>query len=306
MTLTELRYIVALAQTKHFGKAANACLVSQPTLSVAISKLEAKLGISIFERHPNEIKITPIGDKIISQAQCVIAEANVINEIAKKGKTHCNEPLRIGGIYTLAPYLFPQLIPSLRKAAPDMPQIIHEDFTGNLRTKLQNGDLDVIFISLPFTGQDIVCKTLYDEPFVVLMRKDHPLKNNKTVSGDDLAHENILLLDEGHCFRDQIIEACPQCFKNNGIQQTIKGGSLETLRQLVAAGDGVTILPSSATQIKHYQSILTVKPFTSKTPKRTIALAWRTSFTRTKTIDVLIEALSVCKLNGICLMPDVI
>ncbi len=301
MTLTELRYVVALAQEKHFGKAAKACHVSQPTLSVAIMKLESKLGVSIFERYRDDIRITEIGEKIIAQAKRVLEASLVIREIVDNGKSQLDSPLRIGGVYTVAPYLFPALIPKLKKHAPKMPLLIQEDFTAHLRMKLNRGELDAIFVSLPFTESGVVTRALYEEPFVVLMQKNHALAKQKFVQSSDLAREKVLLLGDGHCLRDQIIARCPQCYHPSDIQQTVAGTSLETLRHMVASGLGITILPSSATQVKHYGASLCVKPFKGKIPKRTVALAWRVSFPRTKAIDTLIRALADCQLDKMCL-----
>ena len=304
MTLTELRYIIALAREKHFGNAAVRCNVTQPTLSVSISKLESTLGVSIFERHHNSLRITPIGEKIVAQAQRALEEVSVISEIANTGKFQLNSPLKIGGIFTIAPYLFPLLIPKINKIAPAMPLIVHEDFTANLRVKLQQGELDAIFIALPFKEKNVVSKVLYDEQLVVLMRKNHPLSHKKAISKNDLEKENILLLGAGHCFRDHVLKICPRCYKAENMQKAIEGTSLETLRHMVASGLGITILPSSATQVKHYNSILCARPFKGNVPHRTIALAWRSSFPRLKAIDAIIKALSECTLNGVCLVTD--
>lgn len=301
MTLIELKYIIALAKTKHFGRAAEACHVSQPTLSVAIKKLESTLGVVIFERHHNDIRITDIGKKIIDQAQHALLEVSKIQEIADSNQSHIDSPLKIGAIYTVAPYLFPALIPVIKKRAPKMPLIIQEDFTENLRLKLQSGELDAIFIALPFNEAGVVKKTLYDEPFVVLMRKNHPLALKKNISKTDLANENVLLLGNKNCFREQVIKSCPPCYDKNGNHQTMENASLETVRHMVASGAGITILPSSATAIKFYNSILCTKPFKTNTPQRTIALAWRAHFPRTKAIDVIIESVSDCHLNGVCI-----
>ncbi|OGT38754.1 MAG: LysR family transcriptional regulator [Gammaproteobacteria bacterium RIFCSPHIGHO2_12_FULL_37_14] len=290
MTVTELRYLIVLAQTKHFGKAAARCHVSQPTLSVAVAKLEKALGVAIFERHHHHLEITKVGEEIILQAQKSLEEINKIKHIAMEGKSQLTESLRIGAIYTVAPYLFPTLIPKLKKIAPKMPLIIHEDFTAQLRTKLQQGELDVVFISLPFNETGIVCKKLYTEPFVVLLQKNHPLAAKTTIQCEALKNENVLLLGEGHCFRNQVIQVCPSCCDASRGQETIEGASLETLRHMVASGMGITILPSTATQIKHYQHLLTIRPFQHKNIERTIALAWRASFPRTKAIDAILQA----------------
>lgn len=307
MTLTELRYAITLAQEKHFGKAAKKCNVSQPTLSVAINKLESKLGVAIFERDRNQVRLTEIGKAIIKQAQQVTEQASQIRKIAQGGKSQVDEPLKIGAIYTIGPYLFPYLIPKLKKLAPSMPLIIQEDYTANLRLKLLQGELDAIFISLPFRESGVVTQPLYDEPFVVLMRKDHYLSKKEKIKTSDLKAEEILLLGEGHCFRDQIIEACPQCYAaDNGMQKAIEGTSIETLRHMVASGIGITVLPCSATQIQYYRSILCTKTFVGKIPQRRIALAWRVSFTRPKAIGALIQGLQESTMQGICLLPTVL
>ena len=304
MTLTELRYAITLAQEKHFGKAAKVCHISQPTLSVAINKLESELGVSIFERDRNNVRVTEIGEQIIAQAQRSLDEVNQIRDIAQGGKSQLNTPLKVGAIYTLGPYLFPNFIPKLKKIAPDMPLLIQEDFTANLRVKLQRGEVDAIFISLPFADPGVVTQPLYDEPFVVLMRKDHPLSKKSSIKPSELKAEEMLLLGEDHCFRSQVIEACPHCHTEAGIQKTIEGTSLETLRHMVASGIGITVLPSTATQIQYYKSILCTKPFAGKIPQRRIALAWRVSFTRPKAIGALIHALHASTMHGICLLPE--
>lgn len=300
MTLVELKYLLALAKEQHFGRAAKQCHVSQPTLSVAINKLESRLDVAIFERHKNSIRITPIGEKLVIQAQRILEEVDAFKVIANSAQNQLDAPLRLGGIYTIAPYLFPNLIPELRKIAPHMPLIINEDFTANLRGKLQRGELDAIFIALPFEEASVVVKPLYEEQFMVLLPKNHSLAQKDAVRRDALRQENTLLLGEGHCFRDQILETCPQCHNPEGMQQTVEGTSLETLRHMVASGMGITILPSTATQVKNYSRSLCVKPFASKAPKRVVALAWRASFPRTKAIDVLIKALDNAKLSSVC------
>ncbi len=300
MTLTELKYILALAQEKHFGRAAIRCHVSQPTLSVAINKLEKSLGITLFERQSNSLRITEIGAQLIEQAQRVTEEADKFCGIARGAIHQLDSPLRLGAIYTVAPYLFPSLIPHLNKLAPNMPLVINENFTKILRTKLMQGELDAIFIALPFDQPAVVVNPLYEEPFVVLMPKSHPLAKKSVIEAKDLITANTLLLGEGHCFRDNIIETCPQCYDANELQQTVEGTSLETLRHMVASGMGITILPCTATAVRNYSKTLCVRPFKSNKPKRTIALAWRSSFPRTKAIDVVIQALRRAKLSQIC------
>lgn len=300
MTLTELRYIVALAQTKHFGKAAKLCHVSQPTLSVAINKLEKSLGCHLFERRPNAVRITSIGEPIIAQAHKVLEEASKIEQLSHKDKDQTSTPLKIGAIYTIGPYLFPALIPKLNKLAPHMPLIIQESYTAVLREKLQTGELDAIIIALPFTEPGVLTKPLYDEKFSILLPKDHPLASKTSIKANQLTNENVLLLGEGHCFRDQIVKLCPQCIQSDNNQQTMEDSSLETLRAMVASGYGITILPNSATHNKAFQSNLITRPFSGKAPQRTVALAWRDSFPRSKAISLLIEALKRSKISEIC------
>ncbi|MBZ9558602.1 MULTISPECIES: hydrogen peroxide-inducible genes activator [Modicisalibacter] len=299
MTLTELRYIVTLAQERHFGRAAERCFVSQPTLSVAVKKLEEELGVALFERSKSTVQVTPLGEKVIEQAQRVLEQASLIRELANEGKDQLSSPIRIGAIYTIGPYLFPYLIPELSRSAPQMPLYIEENFTAELRRKLRSGELDAIIVALPFTEADVVTRALYDEPFEVLMPSGHPWAQKKFIDKDDLARERLLLLGEGHCFRDQILEACPAIgsqLNNPSNTLTAEGGSLETIRHMVASRLGITVLPSSAIGTNHYESgLLESRPFAPEAPSRTVAIAWRASFPRPKAIDALIEAIERCR-----------
>lgn len=303
MTLAELKYILAVAQEKHFGRAASVCFVSQPTLSVAVRKLEEELGVVLFERGAHDVRITAIGEQIIAQAQKVLEEASMIKDLAQGGKQQLKGVLRLGAIYTIGPYLFPHLIPQLQQLAPEMRLEIQEDFTGNFRSKLRQGEVDVAILSLPFTETGIVTLPLYDEPFVVLMPAAHPLQEAAAVTAQQLAKERLLLLGEGHCFREQVLRACPDCLTGeaNPISSaTVAGSSLETIRHMVASGLGCTVLPITAASTDIYaKNILAVKPFVSPTPKRRIALAWRSSFPRPQVIDVLAAAVNACELAGI-------
>ena len=302
MTLTELRYIVAVARERHFGKAARACHVSQPTLSVAIKKLEDELGVAIFERGSNEISLSPVGGRIVQQAQQALEAADNVKQVALQGKNQLAGPLRIGAIYTIGPYLYPELIPLLRKAAPEMPLVVEESYTAVLTEKLKQGELDVIVIALPFAEQGIVTRPLYNEPFVVLLPSSHPLTARKTISSAQLEDENVLLLGKGHCFRDHVLEACPACVPKPGIigdlPHTIEGSSLETIRHMVVSGLGITVLPCTAAGAHSYsQRLVTIRRFGSPVPHRTVALAWRVSFPRPKVIDVLNRAVRGCRLS---------
>lgn len=305
MTLTELRYIVTLAQEQHFGRAAEKCFVSQPTLSIAVKKLEDELGVALFERSKTRVKPTPLGENIVKQAHLVLEQTSAIKDLATAGKDQLNSPLQVGAIFTIGPYLFPHFIPELQKRAPEMPLYVEEGFTATLRKRLRNGELDVIIVALPFTEADVVTQTLYDESFVVLLPKGHPLEANKAIQPSELEQQNILLLGEGHCFRDQIFEACPNLrpsaetdHSKAKIHTAAEGSSLETLRHMVASGLGITILPASAAINTLYNSDqLITRPIAGNVPGRTVALAWRASFPRHKAISVLRQAINQCQLE---------
>ncbi|PJE79750.1 Hydrogen peroxide-inducible genes activator [invertebrate metagenome] len=301
MTLTELRYIVTLAKEQHFGRAAAKCFVSQPTLSVGVKKLETELGVALFERTHSSVRVTPMGRQIVQQAQKVLEETAAVLQLAKSGKDQLRATLRVGAIYTIGPYLFPHLIPQLGRTAPEMPLYIEENFTAVLREKLRNGDMDAIIIALPFSEPEIVVQPLYDESFCVLLPCSHPWVKRKNVDINELPNEKLLLLGEGHCFREQILEACPALVSKQEYGDEVGGieaSSLETIRHMVASGMGISVLPQSAIMDGHYDSgILTSRPFQSPVPRRTVALAWRASFPRTKAIDVLSEALRLCSMT---------
>jgi LysR family hydrogen peroxide-inducible transcriptional activator len=296
MTLTELRYIVTLAQEQHFGRAADRCYVSQPTLSIAVKKLEDELGVALFERTKSRVQPTPLGEQIIAQANLVLEQTAAIKDLADAGKDQLSSPLSVGAIFTIGPYLLPKFIPHLQQIAQRMPLYVEEGYTHNLRKKLRNGELDVIIIALPFSEPDVVTQTLFEEPFVVLMPKNHPLAMQKKVLASELSDQKMLLLGEGHCFRDQVLTTCPNLQPHNDESSKIKtvaeGSSLETLRHMVASGLGITILPLSAAESSLYtQDVLVTRPFEDPAPSRTIALAWRASFPRHKAIDALRKAI---------------
>ena len=304
MTLTELRYIVALAQERHFGKAADRCFVAQPTLSVAIKKLEDRLGVAIFERGKSGVQVTPIGQRIVEQAQRVLEESHKIEDLAHAGKNQLSSPLKLGVIYTVGPYLLPHIIPQLRQMAPDMPLEIEENFTGVLRHRLRDGLLDAIIIALPFKEPDVLTKPMFDEDFEILLPSGHPLTQEKAIPAERLIKEPLLLLGEGHCFRDNIFTTCPNIASasrdpKGRVRTMADGSSLETLRHMVASNLGVTILPQSATGTSLYNDKqVAVRPFAGKAPRRTVALAWRASFPRPKAIDLLETCIRQCKIGS--------
>lgn len=303
MTLQELRFLVALATEKHFHNAAKKCHVSQPTLSIAIKKLENELGVALFERHKNSVRVTNVGEDVVMRAKRVLNEVDILKEVSATNKNQLNSVVKLGAIYTVGPYLLPPLISSLHALYPTLPIEIYENFTSELKKKLVEGELDAILISLPFEVPGIVTKALYKEPFVVLMPKNHPLTQFQSIPEKALSQYNVLMLGEGHCFRSQVISSCPTCFSQNTTShsihwKTVEGGSLETLRHMVVTGIGITILPRSAVQYTpDYENLLTVRPLRGLTPYRTIALAWRDSFTRIKAIDALLKAYTNCSLK---------
>ncbi len=233
MTLTELKYIVAVARERHFGKAAEACFVSQPTLSVAVKKLEEELELKLFERSANEVTVTPLGEEVVRQAQSVLEQAANIREIAKRGKDPLAGALRLGVIYTIAPYLLPDLVKNVIAKTPQMPLMLQENFTVKLLEMLRTGEIDCAILAEPFPDTGLAVAPLYDEPFVAAIPNDHPLAKFKTLSAEQLKAETMLLLGTGHCFRDHVLEVCPEFarFSSNaeGIRRSFEGSSLETI-----------------------------------------------------------------------------
>ena len=299
MTLTELRYIVAVARERHFGHAAQTCFVSQPTLSVAIKKLEEELGVTLFERGPGEVSVTPVGQRVVEQAQRVLEEASRVKELAAAGHDPLAGTLRLGSIYTIGPYLLPKLIPVLRRMAPAMQLMIQENFTHKLAEALKQGEVDVILVALPFSESGVSTRALYDEPFLVALPQGHALEKKKHISSDELAKESLLLLGSGHCFRDQVLDLCSnvQRSKRGALARTLEGGSLETIRQMVASGVGVTVLPATSVQPGDSSGdLIRIRPFARPVPDRRVVLAWRKSFPRPQAIEALRQAILACDL----------
>ena len=298
MTLTELRYVVAVARERHFGRAAETCFVSQPTLSVAVKKLEEELGVTLFERGPGEVSVTPAGQKIVEQAQRVLEEATRIKDIAAAGRDPLAGPLRLGAIYTIGPYLLPKLIPILRRTAPAMQLYIQENFTHRLGEALKSGEVDVIVIALPFDEPGVETRAVYDEPFLVAIPKGHPWEARKRVTSEELTRESLLLLGEGHCFRDQVLEFCHtmRSRDRSPLARTVEGGSLETIRQMVASGVGVTVLPATSVNGNSASELIHILPFARPVPSRRVGLAWRRSFPRPEAVEALRKSILACNL----------
>jgi LysR family hydrogen peroxide-inducible transcriptional activator len=305
MTLTELKYIVAVARARHFGHAAEACFVAQPTLSVAIKKLEDELGVTLFERGGSEVSVTPIGAQIVAQAERVLEQTAAIKELAKQNKDPLSGPLRLGVIYTIGPYLLPPLVKNLIEHVPQMPLVLQENFTVKLLDLLRQGELDAAIMALPLPEHGMAVQPLYDEPFVVAMPKNHPWSTRKEIAAEDLKSETMLLLGTGHCFRDQVLEVCPEMARfssspDNGMQRTFEGSSLETIRHMVASGIGLTVLPrASVPDMKDPNGMLTFVPFKDPVPSRRVVIVWRKSFTRRAAIDAVVKAVADCGLPGV-------
>ncbi len=297
MTLTELKYIVALARERHFGRAAEKCFVSQPTLSVAVKKLEDELGVILFERGQNEVRATPVGEHIVAQAERVLAEANLVKELADAAGDPLAGPLRLGAIYTIGPYLLPKLVPLLKERAPKMPMMIEENFTDRLVESLKRGDLDVAVLELPIAEPGLVAQPVYDEAFRVLVPVGHPWAKKKTVTPGELLDQPLLMLGRGNCFRDQVLDLCNAA--GEGGPQVLEGSSLETIRHMVASGVGITVMPATAVDtLPKTDPLLRVRPFADPQPSRRVGLVWRASFPRHQAIDLLRRALLDCRLPG--------
>jgi LysR family hydrogen peroxide-inducible transcriptional activator len=297
MTLTDLKYIVALARERHFGRAAESCFVSQPTLSVAVKKLEDELGVVLFERSPQEVRTTPVGERIVAQAERVLGEAARLTEMAAAGKNSLVGPLRLGVIYTIGPWLLPRLVPLLHQRAPEMPLLLEENYTHRLVEKLKSVELDVAILALPLVEQGLVSQGVYDEAFCVLAPAGHPGVGAGPVDAEHLLDQPLLMLGRGNCFRDQVLDLCTPA--REGGPQVLEGGSLQTIRHMVASGVGLTVMPASAVaDIADDDPLLRVKPFRSPAPTRRVGMVWRATFPRHRAIDVLRQALLDCRMPG--------
>lgn len=313
MTLTELKYIVAVARERHFGKAAEACFVSQPTLSVAVKKLEEELDVKLFERSANEVTVTALGSDIVRQAQSVLEQAAAIKELAKRGKNPLAGALALGVIYTISPYLLPDLVRQMIRRTPEMPLMLQENFTVKLLEMLRTGEIDCAILAEPFPDAGLAMAPLYDEPFMAAVPSNHALARQTHVTSDQLKNETMLLLGAGHCFRDHVLEVCPEFarFSSNaeGIRKSFEGSSLETIKHMVAAGMGVTLVPRLSVpkealeprpkRKRDEDPFIKYLPFEGDAPKRRVVLTWRRSFTRYEAIAALRNAIYACELPGV-------
>ena len=276
MNLRDLKYLVALAELRHFGKAAEACFVSQPTLSMQIRKLEEELGVALFERAPRKVMLTPAGQDMVQRARRVLAEVDQMKEAARRSKDPEAGVLRLGVFPTLGPYLLPHVVPQLRERFPQLELQLVEEKSDILLQRLREGRLDAALLALPLHDEQLHAQFLFEEPFVFAAPAQHPLAQGDALSIDALTDETLLLLEDGHCLRDQALDVC----RLSGAQEKagFRATSLETLRQMVAAGAGVTLLPALAVHAPVAQPRnIRVVPFRDPPPSRRIALVWRKS-----------------------------
>ncbi len=283
MNLRDLKYIVEVDAEKHFAKAAQKCFVSQPALSMQIKKLEDEIGVQIFERGNNDILTTEVGKKIIQKAQKILFEASEMKKIAENFKDPFAGEFRIGAFPTLSPYLFPKITQKISKKFLKLKLLLIEEKTDELIKKLQNGELDASFIAMPILGNDFESEKIFEEPFLLAVPKNHELSKKKKITKADLHGKSLMLLEEGHCLRNQALEACStlEAFEKEDFRAT----SLETLRQMVIAGVGITLMPRISKQKEDKISYIEI----INAPRRTIGLCWRKGYVKKGLIKEIIK-----------------
>ena len=292
MTLSELRFVVSVAQEKNFRRAAAKSFVSQPALSLAIKKIENELGVLIFERNRMGISLTTVGEKIVNQAQIVLEEVDKIKAISAAERNTQQVEVKLGLIYSIAPYLLPSIIPLVKNSSPEIILEAEEDITTNLIKKLEEGSIDAAIIALPFVVPGIETQPLYDEPFKVLIPKKHPWNNKQKINAKDLKNEKILLLDNTHCFSMQVSEACPGISDKAEVQV---GTSLETIRNMVSSNLGISILPQSATANNYSNDLINILPFESPIPFRRVAMAFRQGSSKQSSLVKIVKSITSVK-----------
>ena len=298
MNLRALQYFVKLSDLRHFSKAAEACFVSQPTLSTQIRKLEDELGVQLVERSPRKIMLTPVGEEIADRARTVLNEVNQIRAVARRAGDPADGNLRIGLFPTLAPYLLPHVIPTIRKQYPNLKLQLVEEKTEEIINMLQQGELDAALLALPINDDGLEMEILFEEPFVLALPGEHPLGSKSDITLKDLKGTELLLLDEGHCLRDHALEVCALAGAHERVD--FHATSMETLRQMVAANVGITLMPILSVKPPIAQtSNLVTKKFASPAPSRTIAMVWRNS----SALSDFLRALADCFKN---LPPDLL
>ena len=287
MTLRDLEYLVALAETRHFGRAAERCHVSQPTLSAQIRKLEDSLGVALVERRPRKVALTAAGEAVVERARRMLRDAEDIQALGRASQDPLAGQLRVGFIPTLGPYLLPRVAPRISRALPKLQLMLYEYQTASLVERTVRGELDLAILALPADTKGLKTRSLFAEAFLVAMPAHHRLTAKKRVKAGDLRGEKLLLLEEGHCLRDQALEVCARVGTE---EQDFRATSLETLRQMVAAGLGLTLLPRLAAEGPFASARgLVVRPFAPPSPNRVIGAAWRRSSSRGKAIAAVCD-----------------
>lgn len=290
MNLRDLRYLVAVADTKHFGKAAELCHVSQPTLSAQIKKLESYLGVELIERQPRRVALTDIGTRLVSHARRILQETDELISTARDNRDPLAGKLRVALIPTIGPYLLPLVARKLHKQLPRLQLMLYEYRTEQLLEKLRNGEIELGILALPVDLDGLQARELYTEDFMAAVPRDHALAHKSSVKLAELAGESLLLLEDGHCLREQALEVCSRIDVRES--QDYRATSLETLRQMVAAGLGVTLLPKLAASGPFAHAAgLAIKPFAKPTPHRSVGAVWRKSTTRAAAIDAVCAAI---------------
>ena len=287
MNLRDLEYLVVLAETRHFGRAATRCHVSQPTLSTQLRKLEEFLGVALIERRPRRIVLTAAGEAVVVRARRMLRDADDIRALARARQNPLSGQLKLGLIPTLGPYLLPRIAPRLGRALPNLQLMLHEYQTAPLIERVVSGELDLAILALPTDTKGLKTRSLFSESFLVAMPERHRLATRRRVKPADLAGEKLLLLEEGHCLRDQALEVCELAGTE---EQDFRATSLETLRQMVAAGLGITLLPRLAAEgpFASARSLVT-RPFSPPVPSRMIGAAWRPTTSRQPAIDAVCD-----------------
>jgi LysR family hydrogen peroxide-inducible transcriptional activator len=292
LKLKDLRYLVAVADTRHFGRAAERSHVSQPTLSAQLKKLEEYLGVQLIERAPKRVSLTAAGEEIVERARRVIESSDEIVELAKGHRDPLAGRLRLALLPTIGPYLLPNVAARLRKQLPRLELMLYEYQTDPMLEKLQSGEIDVGILALPVPADGLDAYELYREPFTVALPSGHKLASRQAIKVEDLAHETLLLLEDGHCLRDQALDICSGSGMHE--KQDFRATSLETLRQMVAAGVGITLLPELAGRGAYGNARgVTIKPFVKPVPTRTIGAVWRKSTARREAILALAKQIEV-------------
>lgn len=293
MKLSALRYLVAFADEGTISKAAERCHVSQPTLSVSLQNLEAELGVALIERSKGHIALTDLGWQVVGQARKTLDEARRIEEVAQLGKDPLHGDFRLGVIHTIGPYLLPELIAAMKQVAPDTHLFIEESMTALLADYLKYGTVDAAIVALPFDIPGIRTHALYDEPFEVVVPKGHPLAKRKKIPANEVRGNEVLVLKAGNCFREQVLDACPEISHAEG--STHEGHSIETVRCMVASGYGISVLPAAALSGIYKNDMVVAIPFAAPAPSRRVALAWRQGFTRPQAIEAIVKAVGMIK-----------